>query len=130
MQTAVPTELCYSMTDPRMPMFAKPLGVAGDEMVADKVQVIDPARGPRKRPKMVGMGKVGLIAHHMQNFLRNMISILFLMCGSLMMSKLRVLDGPQSWDFNLEGIPGWREIQMTNMTSQKFQKHHYSTCTR
>ena len=40
MQTAVPTELCYSMTDPRMPMFAKPLGVAGDEMVADKVQVV------------------------------------------------------------------------------------------
>ena len=43
MQTAVPTELCYSMTDPRMPMFAKPLGVAGDEMVADKVQVLDSA---------------------------------------------------------------------------------------
>ena len=40
MQTAVPTELCYSMTDPRMPMFAKPLGVAGDEMVADKVQAL------------------------------------------------------------------------------------------
>ena len=37
MQTAVPPELCYSMTDPRMPMFAKPLGIAGDEMVADKV---------------------------------------------------------------------------------------------
>ena len=29
------------MTDPRMPMFAKPLGVAGDEMVADKVQVVN-----------------------------------------------------------------------------------------
>ena len=41
MQTAVPTELCYSMTDPRMPMFAKPLGVAGDEMVADKVQALN-----------------------------------------------------------------------------------------
>jgi len=40
MQTAVPTELCYSMTDPRMPMFAKPLGVAGDEMVADKVETL------------------------------------------------------------------------------------------
>ena len=43
MQTAVPTELCYSMTDPRMPMFAKPLGVAGDEMVADKVRVLNSA---------------------------------------------------------------------------------------
>ena len=40
MQTAVPAELCYSMTDPRMPMFAKPLGVASDEMVADKVFIL------------------------------------------------------------------------------------------
>ena len=40
MQTAVPPELCYSMTDPRMPMFAKPLGVASDEMVADKVFIL------------------------------------------------------------------------------------------
>ena len=60
----------------------------------------------------------------MQNFLRNMISILFLMCGGLMMSKLRILDGPPSWDFNLVGIPVWREIQMTNMTSQKFHKYY------
>ena len=41
MQTAVPPELCYSMTDPRMPMFAKPLGIAGDEMVADKVSLFN-----------------------------------------------------------------------------------------
>ena len=37
MQIAVPPELCYAMTDSRMPMFAKPLGVASEEMVADKV---------------------------------------------------------------------------------------------
>ena len=51
--------------------------------------------------KWLEWAKVGLIAHHMQNFLRNMISILFLMCGGLMMSKLRILDAPPSWDFNL-----------------------------
>ena len=67
----------------------------------------------RKRPQRVGgtqNAKGGLIANHMQNFLRNMISILFLMCGGLMMSKLRILDGPPSWNLNLGGIPVWREI--------------------
>ena len=50
------------------------------------------------------MAKVGLIAHPMQKSIRNMIGTLFLMCGGLMMSKLRILDGPPSWDFNLGGI--------------------------
>ena len=69
--------------------------------------------------KWLEWAKVGLIAHHMQNFLRNMISILFLMCGGLMMSKLRFLDGPPSLDFNLGGILGWREIQITDMASTR-----------
>ena len=33
--------------------------------------------------------------------MRNMISTLFLMSGSLMMNKLKILDGCPSWDFNL-----------------------------
>ena len=37
MEMAVPKELRYSVTDARMPGFAKPLGVASDDMVADKV---------------------------------------------------------------------------------------------
>ena len=75
------------------------------------------------------MAKMGLIAYPMQNYMRNMIGPLFLMCGDLRMSKLRILDGSPSWDFRLVGHQVWREIQMTNMTSQKFQKYHISTCS-
>ena len=74
------------------------------------------------------MAKVGLTAHPIQNSVRNMTGTLFLMCGGLMMSKLRILDGSPSWDFRLVGHQVWREIQMTNMISQKFQKYHNSTC--
>ena len=66
---------------------------------------------------MPRMAKVGLIAHPMQNLIRNIVGTLFLVCGGLMMSKSRFLDGPVSWDFNLEGIPGWREIQIIDMAS-------------
>ena len=75
------------------------------------------------------MAKVGLIAHPMQNSVRNMIGTLVLMCGVLMTSKLRILDGLRKGDFNLVGIPGWREIQITDSTSQKFLKYHYFTCS-
>ena len=53
--------------------------------------------------KVVEWAKVGLIAYPMQNYMRNMIGTLFLMCGGLMMSKLRILDGSPSWDFRLVG---------------------------
>ena len=56
------------------------------------------------------MAKVGLIAHPMQNYVRNIIGTLVLMCGGLIMSKLRILDGLWKGDFNLVGIPVWREI--------------------
>ena len=49
------------------------------------------------------MAKVGLIAHPMQNLIRNMVGTLFLVCGGLMMSKSRILDGPQA------GISIWGE---------------------
>ena len=62
------------------------------------------------------MAKVGLIAHPMQNSIRNMIGTLFLMCGGLMMSKFRILDSLWMGDFNLEGIWVWREIQITDMS--------------
>ena len=39
------------------------------------------------------MEKVGLIAYPMQNSVRNMIGTLVFMCGGLIMSKLRILDG-------------------------------------
>ena len=65
------------------------------------------------------MAKVGLIAHPMQNSIRNMIGTLLLMSGGLMMSKSRFLDGPPSWDFNLGGILGWREIQITDVASTR-----------
>ena len=65
------------------------------------------------------MAKVGLIAHPMQNSTRNMIGTLFLMCGGPMMSKLRISDGPPSWDFNLGGIQAWWEIQITDLSSTK-----------
>ena len=51
------------------------------------------------------MAKVGLIAHPMQNSIRNRIGTLVLMCGGLMMSKLRILDGP------LAGISIWGEFR-------------------
>ena len=53
--------------------------------------------------KWLELAKVGLIAHLMQNSLRNMISTLLWMCGGPIMSKSRILDGPPSWDFNLVG---------------------------
>ena len=37
------------------------------------------------------MAKVGLIAHPMQNFIRIMIGTLFLICGGLIMIKLRII---------------------------------------
>ena len=76
----------------------------------------------RKWPQRVGgtqNAKVGLIAHPIQNSIRNMIGTLLLMSGGLMRSKSRFLDGPPSWNFNLEGIPGWREIQITDMASSR-----------
>ena len=85
-----------------------------------------------KRPQRVGgiqNGKSGLIAHSMQNSVRNMIGTLVLMCGGLIMSKLRILDGLWKGDFNLVGIPVWREIQITDGTSQKFLQCHYLTCS-
>ena len=39
-EMSVPNELRYSVTDSRMPGFAKPLGVASDDMVADKVSCL------------------------------------------------------------------------------------------
>ena len=70
------------------------------------------------------MAKVGLIAHPMQNSIRIMIGTLFLMCGDLIMSKLRILDSLWMGDFNLEGIWVWREIQTIDGT---WQKYHYTT---
>ena len=52
------------------------------------------------------MVKVGLIAHPMQNSMRNMTGTLFLMCGGLMMSKLRILDGPPKLGFQSGGNSG------------------------
>ena len=75
------------------------------------------------------MAKMGLIAYPMQNSVRNMIGTLVFMCGGLIMSKLRILDGPPSWDFNLVRKLVWRGIQITYGISQKFQKHYYSTCS-
>ena len=49
------------------------------------------------------MAKVGLTTHPMQNLMRNMVGTLFLFCGGLMMSKSRILDGPQA------GISIWGE---------------------
>ena len=60
--------------------------------------------------KQLELSKAGLIAHPMQNSVRNMIGTLVLMCGGLIMSKLRILDGLWKGDFNLVGIPVWREI--------------------
>ena len=79
--------------------------------------------------KQLELSKVGLIAHPMQNSVRNMIGTLVLMCGGLIMSKLRILDGLWKGDFNLVGIPVWREIQITDGTSQKFLQCHYLTCS-
>ena len=53
--------------------------------------------------KWLELAKVGLIAHLMQNSIRNMMGTLLWMCGGPIMSKLRILDGPPSWDFNLVG---------------------------
>ena len=71
------------------------------------------------------MAKVGLIAHPMHNSIRNMIGTSFLMCGGLIMSKLRILDSLWMGDFNLERIWVWREIQIAEGTAQKFRKYHY-----
>ena len=79
--------------------------------------------------KQLELSKVSLIAHPMQNSSRNMIGTLVLMCGGLTMSKLRILDGIWKGDFNLVGIPVWREIQITDITSQKFLQGHYVTCS-
>ena len=70
------------------------------------------------------MAKVGLIAHPMQNSIRIMICTLFLMCGGLIMIKLRILDSLWMGDFNLEGIWVWREIQIIDGT---YHKYHYTT---
>ena len=58
-----------------------------------------------------------------------MIGTLVLMCGGLIMNKLRILDGLRRGDFNLVGILVWREIQITDGTSQKFLQCHYLTCS-
>ena len=54
--------------------------------------------------------------------MRKMIGTLFVMCGGLMMSKLRILDGPTMWDFNLgnSGLVG-----NSNHRYVKFQNYHY-----
>ena len=46
--------------------------------------------------KRLELAKLGFITHPMQNSMRNMTGTLFLMCGGLMMSKLRISDGPQA----------------------------------
>ena len=61
------------------------------------------------------MATMGLVAHPMQNSIRNMMGTSFLKCSGLVMSKLRILDGLWKGDFNLEGIWVWREIQITDM---------------
>ena len=66
--------------------------------------------------KQLELSKVGLISHPMQNSVRNMSGTIVLMCGGLIMSKLRILDGIWKGDFNLVGIPVWREIQIPNGT--------------
>ena len=50
------------------------------------------------------MAKVGLIAHPMQNLIRNMTGTLLLMCGGLIIDKLRILDSLRMGDFNQEEI--------------------------
>ena len=42
--------------------------------------------------KQLELSKVGLIAHPMQNSVRNRIGTLVLMCGGLIMSKFRELE--------------------------------------
>ena len=50
------------------------------------------------------------------------------MVGSELMYRA-FSDGVLDLDFRLVGHQVWLEIQMTNMTSQKFQKYHKSTCS-
>ena len=52
-----------------------------------------------------------------------MTGTLFLMGGGLMMSKLRILDDPQSWNFDLVGNWVWREIQIIDVICQNY--NHY-----
>ena len=54
--------------------------------------------------KRLESAKVGLVANSMQNSIRNMTGTLFLMCGGLILSKLRILDSIWKGNFNLEGI--------------------------
>ena len=61
-------------------------------------------RALRNGLKRLELAKVGLIANPMQNSIRNMIGILFLMCDGLIVNKPRILDGLWKGDFNLEGI--------------------------
>ena len=65
--------------------------------------------------KWVEWAKVGLIAYPMQNYIRNMIGTLFLMCGGLILSKLRILDSTWKGNFNLVGIRVWQEIHFTDV---------------
>ena len=52
------------------------------------------------------MAKMGLIAYPMQNSVRNMIGTLVFMCGGLIMSKLRILDGLWKRGFQSGGHSG------------------------
>ena len=55
----------------------------------------------RKRPKMVAIGKSGFDSSFYAKFYEEHDQHLVLMSGSLMMSKLRILDGPHSRGIDL-----------------------------
>ena len=63
---------------------------------------------------MVGIGKSGFDSSSYANFNEEHDKNLSFMSGSLMMSKLRILDGPQAG-----GIPVWREIPITDMSGAR-----------
>ena len=66
--------------------------------------------------KRLESAKVGLVANSMQNSIRNMTGTLFLMCGGLILSKLRILDSTWKGNFNLVGIRVWQEIHFTDVS--------------
>ena len=82
----------------------------------------------RKRPQRVGGTQNGKSGFDSLNSVRNMIGTLVLMCGSLMMSKLRILYSFWKRDFNLVGIPVWREIQITDMSYVRITTTSWIPC--
>ena len=70
---------------------------AGDPWILDIVQVPGALGNGLKR---LESAKVGLVANSMQNSIRNMTGTLFLMCGGLILSKLRILDSIWKGNFN------------------------------